>query len=162
MKKIIIAIVIVVILGAIGLYVKKALKPAPIVYKSYMEASYAIDGIPTMLSGAGAGAKYFGNLAVGDLNGDDKEDVAFVITASPGGSGTFYYAVAALGEGTGFVGTNAVILGDRIAPQSTEIRSLEAIFNYAERKPSEPMTAKPSVGVSKRLVVSSGSLTVVK
>ena len=56
--------------------------------------------------------------AVGDLNGDGTPDVAFLLTQSPGGSGTFYYAVVALRTATGYTGTNAVLLGDRIAPQT--------------------------------------------
>jgi hypothetical protein len=36
---------------------------------------------------------YFGNEAIGDLNGDGLPDTGFVLTQSSGGSGTFCYAV---------------------------------------------------------------------
>jgi hypothetical protein len=53
-----------------------------------------------------------------------------------------------------YQGTNAVLLGDRIAPQTTEIRDGGMlIVNYVERKPGEPMTTRPSMGVSKYLKV---------
>lgn len=103
--------------------------------------------------------QYFGNVATGDLDGDGMPDIAFLITQNSGGSGTFYYIVATLvaADGT-YRGTNAVLLGDRIAPQTTEIRNGEIIVNYAERKVGEPMTAQPSVGVSKYLKVEGTTL----
>jgi hypothetical protein len=102
--------------------------------------------------------KYFGNEATGDLNNNKINDVAFLITQNSGGSGTFYYVVAALKEDEGYKGTNAVFLGDRIAPQTTEIRNGEVIVNYVDRKISEPMTSVPSVGISKYLKIKDGEL----
>ena len=92
--------------------------------------------------------RYFGNEARGDLNGDGLEDVAFLVTQDTGGSGLFYYAVVALKTGAGYKTTNAFLVGDRIAPQSTEIYSdsKELHINFAERKVGEPMTTPPSVG----------------
>lgn len=103
--------------------------------------------------------QYFGNEAKADFNGDGREDVAFLLTQNSGGSGTFYYVAVALGSKDGYRGTNAILLGDRIAPQTTEFRNGEIIVNYAERQPGEPMTARPSVGVSGYFQVSGGSLT---
>ncbi len=102
--------------------------------------------------------RYFGNEATGDLNGDGAPDIAFILTQDGGGSGTFYYVAVALRRGDGYVGTNAVLLGDRIAPQTTEIHDGLLVVNYAERAPGEPMTAQPSQGVSKYLRVESGQL----
>ena len=99
---------------------------------------------------------------MGDLNGDTTPDVAFILTQDSGGSGTFYYVVAALKTSDGYQGTNAVLLGDRVAPQTTEIKSGELIVSYADRKASEPLTAAPSVGVSKYLQVQGTMLTEVQ
>jgi len=139
----------------------------------YKNATYVIEGQPvTLVNGhsevpaaPGSASKvltdYFGNDATGDLNGDGLPDVAFILTQNSGGSGTFYYVVAALRSSAGtYTGTNAVLLGDRIAPQTTEIKGGEVIVNYADRKPGEPMTAQPSVGVSKYLKVENGALVV--
>lgn len=115
------------------------------------------DGVSDTRSGPGLDArvvtKYFGDELVVDLDGDGDQDVAFIVTQSTGGSGTFYYAVAALDTGDGFVGSNGYLLGDRIAPQSVELsrdprHAKVVIFNYADREPSEPMAAQPSVGRS--------------
>jgi hypothetical protein len=97
--------------------------------------------------------RYFGNELKTDLNGDGREDVAFVLTQSTGGSGTFYYAVAALNTPDGYIGSDGYLLGDRIAPQSTTLSSDAdqkdvVVFNYADRALGEPMTAQPSVGKS--------------
>lgn len=102
--------------------------------------------------------KYFGNDVLGDFNGDGREDQAFILTKESGGSGTFYYIVAALTTADGYKGTNGILLGDRIAPQTTEFKDGQIIVNYADRKPTEPFTTEPSVGVSKYLKISGESL----
>lgn len=147
MKKIFWIVVILVILSA-ALWHERAPK-TEVTGADYKNVSYIIDGLT---------AKYFGNDATGDLNGDGVPDAAFLVTTDGGGSGTFYYAVAALNISGAYVGTNAILLGDRIAPQTTEIKDGEVIVNYADRKPSDPMTAQPSVGVTKRLHISGTSL----
>lgn len=137
--------------------------------------TYIINGQPvTLVNGRAESAtapdaavkvvtQYFGNVATGDLSGDGAPDIAFLITQNSGGSGTFYYVVATLVNADGsYQGTNAVLLGDRIAPQTTEIRNGGIIVNYAERKASEPMTAQPSVGVTKYLKVVGTTLTEVQ
>lgn len=103
--------------------------------------------------------RVFGEPVQGDLNGDGVADAALFIVQDTGGTGTFYYAAAALNERTGAVGTNAIFLGDRIAPQTIEIRNGQVIANYAERGPNEPFSTQPSIGVSKYLVVNGITLT---
>lgn len=91
----------------------------------------------------------FGEPVYGDLNGDEqKKDAAIILVNNTGGSGTFYYAVLAININGEYKATNALLLGDRIAPQTVEINDGTALFNYAERKAGEPMTTPPSVGKS--------------
>ncbi len=63
--------------------------------------------------------------------------------------------VAALAQNDGtFLGSHAVFLGDRIAPQT--INSGEGniiVVNYAVRGDDEPFTAQPSFGKSLRLIL---------
>ena len=132
---------------------------------SHKDATYQIEGKPiTLVNGLseveaapGSASKtitrYFGNDALGDLNGDGKKDVAFLLTQNSGGSGTFYYVVVALDSEKGYQGTNAVLLGDRIAPQTTEIQDGKVIVNYADRRPDESFAVQPSVGISKYLKI---------
>lgn len=115
------------------------------------------DGISETETAPGSASKtitrYFGNELKTDLNGDGREDVAFLLTQERGGSGTFFYAVAALNTSHGYAGSDGYLLGDRIAPQSTNI-SLNPrhknviVFNYADRVLGEPLSARPSLGKS--------------
>jgi len=97
--------------------------------------------------------RYFGNEAYNDFNKDGVQDVAFLITQDNGGSGTFYYIVAAVSTSNGYQGTNGILLGDRIAPQTTEIHDGVIVVNYADRMEGEAMTDRPSLGVSKYFVI---------
>lgn len=93
--------------------------------------------------------KYFGNEVTHDFDGDGREDTAFLLTQETGGSGTFFYVVVALNKADGYVGSEGLFLGDRIAPQPTNMGNGNVIVvNYAERKTGEPFTTRPSVGKS--------------
>jgi membrane-bound inhibitor of C-type lysozyme len=102
--------------------------------------------------------KYFGTETKGDVNGDGLDDVVFILTQNSGGSGTFYYATVALAGKGGYTGTNALLLGDRISPQTIEIKDAVMHVNFADRAPNEPLSAVPSVGVTKRFAVINGVL----
>ncbi|HVM73786.1 MAG TPA: hypothetical protein VMU13_02860 [Candidatus Paceibacterota bacterium] len=174
-KQILVTLLIAIVIGAaiLLLWPSKSEAPgqpavsAPTAYKS---GTYIIDGQPVTLvngtastvSAPGSASQtvtqYFGNVATGDLNGDGVPDAAFLLTQTSGGSGTFYYVVAALKTATGYQGTNAILLGDRIAPQTTEIKNGQIVVNYADRAAGEPMTAQPSVGVTKYISFMDGSL----
>src|SRR4030095_13153139 len=131
----------------------------------YRSAEYVIegqriklaDGIAAAQKSPGSASRivthYFGNELKTDLNDDGREDVVFLLTQQRGGSGTFFYAVAALNTEAGYLGSDGYLLGDRIAPQTTvESRNPRhanvIVVNYADRRPDEPMTAQPSVGKS--------------
>lgn len=138
--------------------------------QDYKSATYIIEGRSITLtdglseieavpgSAAKISTRYFGNEVKHDLNDDGREDVAFLVTQETGGSGVFFYLVAALNTPDGYVGSHGIFLGDRIAPQTTEIdegkttrgssRQNVIVVNYAVRLPNEPFTASPSVGKS--------------
>ncbi len=132
---------------------------------SYKDAEYLIDGQRVKLENGmseveaapGSASKivtrYFGNELWTDVDGDGMEDVVFLMTQENGGTGTYFYAVAALKTEDGYLGSDGYLLGDRIAPQSTEMspnpRHVRVVVvNYADRAQGEPMTALPSVGKS--------------
>lgn len=102
--------------------------------------------------------KYFGNGASGDLDGDRIPEIAFLITKETGGSGLFYYVVVATRNKDGYQSLNTIFIGDRIAPQSTQIQSGVLTINYADRKDGEPFTTSPSQGKSLKLTISKGNL----
>lgn len=155
MKRALIVVGIVAMIAVVAVVVFRP--PAVSVAASPKAASYLVDGVRTLLTGTTA---YFGNAAMGDVNGDGVIDTALLFTQQPGGSGTFYYVAVALHAGNGWVGTNAVLLGDRIAPQTTQIRNGTILVNYAVRRPGEPFTTPPSVGTTMRLHIVDGTLVV--
>lgn len=167
---IVILIVLLAATGGLYLYNNQLQKNKPVAQTDYKNISYSIEGQIVALkngvaeteiapgSASKSTTKYFGNEARGDFNGDGLQDVAFLLTQNNGGSGTFYYVVAALKTSTGYTGTNGILLGDRIAPQSTEFMNNEIVVNYADRNPGEPFTTAPSKGITKRLTIASGNL----
>lgn len=153
MNKLLIGVLVTVIILVGGLFVsnsfifkeKQAYTP-----NDYKDIEYIIEGEKIILGGE---VSYFGNKLVTDLNEDGRDDVVFLITHEPGGSGTFYYVVAALNTNNGYVGSDGYLLGDRIAPQTTEVsrnprHKNVIVVNYADRDRGEPMTAQPSMGKS--------------
>ena len=178
----------IILFGAVGILVilcgfwfwssrRVELPPSPVVTNpvatttlDYKSATYLVEGQPVTLingvaetqistsSASSIETEYFGNEATGDLNGDGVPDVAFILTQNAGGSGVFYYVVAALKTPSGYQGTNALLLGDRIAPQSTTIQNGTILVTYATRRPSDPMTAEPSIGVSKLFRINGANL----
>ena len=146
----------------------------PVTFPDYKNATYLIEGSFVTLSDGffeaeiapGSASKittrYFGNEAFGDLNSDGNVDAAFLLTQNMGGSGTFFYLVVALQTTSGVEGTNAIFLGDRIAPQNTNIENGIITVNCADRNPGEPFTTQPSLGVSKYFKVENNILTEVQ
>ncbi len=176
MKKLFTWIIIVLVIVIAGFYIFNSY-----IYKekqgdqtsasSYKDASYVIDGkVVKLVNGkaeieAAPGSaskivtKYFGNEVKADLNNDGREDAAFILTQETGGSGVFYYVVAALNKEAGYEGSQGVFLGDRIAPQTTELGDSNLIIvNYADRKPGEDFSVKPSVGKSLQLFLDTTSM----
>jgi hypothetical protein len=100
----------------------------------------------------------FGDAIYGDLDGDGDQDAALMLVQDPGGSGTFYYVAVTLNNDGQHQGTNAILLGDRVAPQNIAIEGNIVIANYADRRADDAMSARPSIGVSKYLRLDDGRL----
>lgn len=126
--------------------------PMNMAYSIGDETFVLVNGHVTKESAPGSASKttvhIFGEPVYGDLTGDGVADAAVLLVSDTGGSGAFYYAVLAIKHGVTYSATNALFLGDRIAPQTIEIQNGEAVYNYAERKADEPMTMQPSIGRS--------------
>lgn len=163
MKKtyIVLGLVLVISIGLIVYFTSfKKIEPVNVV-AGYKDATYNIEGQSVKLTNGksevsivpGSASKvvttYFGNEVTHDFDNDGREDIAFLLAQNTGGSGTFYYVVVALNKEGGYVGGDATLIGDRIAPQTTEVDSRGFIVvNYADRKPGESFAVKPSVGKS--------------
>lgn len=153
------ALAFLIAIGGAWMWIEKGGTPQSAA-SDYKNVTYVIGGRPVTLvngraeseSAPGSASKtitqYFGNEAMGDLNGDGMPDVVFILTQTGGGSGTFFYAVIALKTPDGYRGTNAMFLGDRIAPQTTEIHDGRAVVNFADRAVGESFAVAPHVGKS--------------
>lgn len=126
------------------------------------------DGVAELPAAPGSAARntlrMVGDPVSGDVNGDGRPDAALLLRNDAGGSGTFYYAVLAVNDGGSYHATNAVALGDRIAPESVNLVDGRFVYRFLERKPGEPLSAEPtvqkSVGVS--LDPASGRISAVR
>lgn len=179
MKKIIIAVItagliLVGVFYAFNAYIYNE-KQAPAA-DDYKDATYNIMGVPTELKNGvseieaapGSASKittrYFGNDYLVDLNNDGRQDVVFLLTQETGGSGIFYYVVAAINTEAGYIGSDGYLLGDRIAPQTINAspnprHKNVIVVNYADRASDEPMSAEPSIGKSAYLKLDIATMT---
>jgi hypothetical protein len=162
--KLVLFILIILIAGAAWYGLREK---APEAILPSTESVFTIDGIPVMLingtseveSAPGSASKtitsYFGNEVQGDFNQDGTVDKAYLVTQTTGGSGTFFFIATSLGG-------PALVLGDRIAPQTTEWRDGKIIVNYADRNPGEPMTTTPTAAMSRYFIWNNGALAEVE
>lgn len=152
-------------------YIYQEKQADPVTVLDYKNATYVIAGqVITLVNGFAETelapnsasmviTRYFGNELFKDLNGDGRDDAVFLLTQETGGSGSFFYVVAALNTENGYVGSQALLLGDRITPQSTESGpGKQVIVNFVERGLDEPMTTPPSIGKSLHLILDPQSM----
>ena len=104
----------------------------------------------------------FSKPAIGDLNNDKKNDSALLLVQDSGGTGLFYYVVAIVNDAGVIKNTNSIFIGDRIEPVSLDIKDQKIQLNYIDRNPSDPMTADPTVRVTKYFEIKNGELVEVK
>jgi hypothetical protein len=124
-----------------------------------LSATYIIEGQEIRLingrceteSAPGSASKtitsVFGKPVYGNIDGKGDVDAALILTFDPGGSGTFFYVAAALDVNGIYLGTRAILLGDRVAPQKISIRNGVIVANYADRRRASQWRCRPlSVG----------------
>ncbi|MEI6553493.1 MAG: hypothetical protein WCO09_02895, partial [bacterium] len=87
----------------------------------------------------------FDKPAIGDLNGDGKNDSAILLVQDSGGTGLFYYLVGVYSDAGVAKNTNSIFIGDRIEPVSVVIKNSKIELSYVDRNPNDPMTADPTV-----------------
>jgi len=176
LKQIVVFLTAIIIIAAIGLLaywpINKT-EPVKEIEKAVLEpknGTYIVEGKSITLkdgyseetivedSASKLITRYFGDDIKADFNNDEIEDTAFILTQDSGGTGIFYYVTALLSKGESFIGTNAILIGDRIAPQNIEFNNSMLVVNYTDRKPGEPFVTQPSVGTSKYFKVIDNSL----
>jgi heat shock protein HslJ len=117
----------------------------------------AAPGSATMIS-----VSIHGDPIYGDVDGDGDEDAVLVLVRDPGGSGTFYYSALAVNTDSGYTGTDAILLGDRIMPQSIRIEDRRAKVDFLTRNVDESFAVEPSHARSIHLQYSPENFTLVQ
>ena len=175
-QTILIVLFLLVLFATVLFFVRNFLSGSPVkvTEKDQLNIAYEIDGQLILLDhGEAEGVsltdgtskivtRYFGNDINTDVNKDGRTDIVFLLTQQKGGGGTFFYVVGALRNKDAYVGTNAILLGDRILPQGISFQKGEIIVNFQERKPDEPMGVEPSVNTSKRIKIAGNKLVEIK
>lgn len=111
-------VIIPVALVLIGAFIEQNMNKAVIATLPQTEYSaVAIRSVPQVPK------QYFGIEAVGDLNADGKDDVAFILHRKDDERGTLYYLTTALSDEKGKTGTNLIFLGDKVSPQNITINN---------------------------------------
>lgn len=138
--------------------------------KDALNCGYAIEGKSIVLKNGEAKeeaaqrsailetTKIFEATTTSDLNGDGLGDVVVLLVQNAGGSGSFSYVAAVLGVKDGYRATNAILIGDRVAPHVTEVHDGTVVVNYEERYPWESFAVSPSVSRSRYFVVENDEL----
>jgi len=81
-------------------------------------------------------SKIFSQKVVEDINNDGHKDAIVMLTQNDSEADSFYLALA-LGFQGGFHGSNSVLLGKDIAPQTEEYREGIIIVNYANKSENQ-------------------------
>jgi len=103
-----------------------------------------------------------GDPIYGDVDGDGDDDAVLVLVKDPGGSGTFHYSAIAVNTDSGFIGTDAILLGDRITLQSIRIEGRRAKVDFLTRSVDESFAVEPSYPRSIHLQYSPDTYTLIQ
>jgi len=140
--------------------------PANAVYFIENERVQLVNGRAEREAAPGSASKIriwiAGETLYGDLNYDRHKDAVVFLTYQGGGSGTFYYLAVALYEDGGFVGKNAILLGDRIGPPAASVQNGLITVTYLDRGRDEAMAAAPSLEQKRYFIVHDSRLQEIK
>ncbi len=92
-----------------------------------------------------ATTRLVGDSVQGDIDDDGEEDVVSLLTQDGGGSGTFYYVVGVLKKKGNYLGTNAVLLGDRIVPETLKVEQGMVVVTYRVHGETQAFAEDPVV-----------------
>jgi hypothetical protein len=124
------------------------------------------DGVSTQDIVPGSAEKLettvFEKPAIGDLNKDNKNDSSLLLVQDSGGTGLFFYLVAVVSDVGVVKNTNSIFIGDRIDPVSILIENGKIKLSFIDRGTDEPMTAEPTIKITKYFEVKNNILMEVK
>jgi heat shock protein HslJ len=108
-----------------------------------------VDGLAELEVAPGSASKnlvsMFDEPQFGDMNRDGDDDALVILALTTGGSATFYYAAIAANVDGKYIGSDAILLGDRIDLQAHYVQNERGVVNYAVRNPGESFDIQPSL-----------------
>ena len=99
-----------------------------------------------------------GKWATGDLDGEGGGDAAAITIEQTGGSGTFYFVHALVGEDGDLRDAGVAFLGDRIRVEGVSIHDGAIVVALLDRAPDAAMASAPTVAVIRRFTLQGGAL----
>ena len=99
-----------------------------------------------------------GKWATGDLDGEGGGDAAAITIEQTGGSGTFYFVHALVGEDGDLRDAGVAFLGDRIRVEGVSIHDGAITVALLDRAPDAAMASAPTVAVIRRFTLQGGEL----
>ncbi len=130
----------------------------PITLQNGVATSKMIAGVGESRKSFSITTQYIKTDAVGDLNGDGMTDKAVILLVAGEENKQLYYLAVARNTSEGYVGTNAIFLGDRIEYHKAEIRGGEIVVHVRDRDSGESIAARPSMGIARYFVLSGDTL----
>jgi hypothetical protein len=100
--------------------------------------------------------------AFGDLDGDGDEDAVVVLAVSRGGSGTFLYLASVINEKGVPKASAAMLLGDRVTVTTLAIGAGTLSVGMLVHKPGEPLSAAPTVSVTRSFKHNGGLVEILR
>ena len=103
-----------------------------------------------------------GKWAAGDIDGRSSgqsgDDAATITIEQTGGSGTFYFLHALVGEDGDLRDAGVAFIGDRIRVEGVSIHDGVIVVALLDRAPEAAMASEPTVAVIRRFALKSGEL----
>ena len=96
----------------------------------YKTATYYISGKQVYLNEDGV--TYLGNEVRGDLDNDGDEDIAFIMSDKSETGATRFFLAGAINTGGKYKGTNAMLIGDTVAPGGAEYKNGQIIITLSD------------------------------
>lgn len=99
-----------------------------------------------------------GKWATGNINGQSGGDAAAITIEQTGGSGTFYFLHALVGEDGDLRDAGVAFLGDRIRVEGVSIHDGVIVVALLDRAPEAAMASEPTVAAIRRFTLDGGEL----
>ena len=132
---------------------------------AYNETIQLIDGYyKEVILGTASGLEvtiYKDKVAFGDLNSDEKEDVAVVLRSTGGGSGSFREIAVMINQNGSPVYLTSAELGDRVVINSIEIQSGEILLDMLVHSLEDGLCC-PSIPTIKRFKLAEDKLVLIE